>query len=169
MLALAATGFIWVRYSMVITPVNYSLAAVSNCLRERETLDHGWICLGQLLRWDLWPHATLPDMGVRPFPSSSFELLTYEISVTGGHSLRKEQLPLQRSQIRLDPFEAVSMVDFSYFNRIVLTLHHFHVQCDFITPFLFRACFVCSRGELRCGEARRLGTRGESHSELGAR
>lgn len=26
--ALAATGFIWVRYSMVITPVNYSLAAV---------------------------------------------------------------------------------------------------------------------------------------------
>jgi len=27
--ALAATGFIWVRYSLVITPVNYSLAAVS--------------------------------------------------------------------------------------------------------------------------------------------
>ena len=28
-LALAATGFIWVRYSLVITPINYSLAAVS--------------------------------------------------------------------------------------------------------------------------------------------
>jgi hypothetical protein len=27
--ALAATGFIWVRYSFVIIPVNYSLAAVS--------------------------------------------------------------------------------------------------------------------------------------------
>lgn len=27
--ALAATGFIWVRYSMVITPVNYSLGAVN--------------------------------------------------------------------------------------------------------------------------------------------
>ena len=27
--ALTATGFIWVRYSLVITPVNYSLAAVS--------------------------------------------------------------------------------------------------------------------------------------------
>jgi len=27
--ALAATGFIWVRYSFVITPVNYSLAAVN--------------------------------------------------------------------------------------------------------------------------------------------
>ena len=27
--ALAGTGFIWVRYSLVITPVNYSLAAVS--------------------------------------------------------------------------------------------------------------------------------------------
>ena len=26
--ALAATGFIWVRYSLVITPINYSLAAV---------------------------------------------------------------------------------------------------------------------------------------------
>jgi hypothetical protein len=29
--ALAATGFIWVRYSLVIKPVNYSLAAVSIC------------------------------------------------------------------------------------------------------------------------------------------
>ncbi|KAH9940410.1 UPF0041-domain-containing protein [Epithele typhae] len=28
-LALAATGVIWVRYSFVITPVNYSLAAVN--------------------------------------------------------------------------------------------------------------------------------------------
>lgn len=28
-LALAGTGFIWVRYSLVITPVNYSLAAVN--------------------------------------------------------------------------------------------------------------------------------------------
>jgi hypothetical protein len=28
LVALAATGFIWVRYSLVITPVNYSLAAV---------------------------------------------------------------------------------------------------------------------------------------------
>jgi len=28
-IALTATGFIWVRYSMVITPVNYSLAAVN--------------------------------------------------------------------------------------------------------------------------------------------
>ncbi|KAH9955740.1 UPF0041-domain-containing protein [Russula dissimulans] len=27
--ALAATGFIWVRYSFVIMPINYSLAAVS--------------------------------------------------------------------------------------------------------------------------------------------
>jgi len=29
LIALAATGFIWVRYSLVITPVNYSLAAVN--------------------------------------------------------------------------------------------------------------------------------------------
>lgn len=27
--ALAATGMIWVRYSLVITPINYSLAAVN--------------------------------------------------------------------------------------------------------------------------------------------
>jgi len=27
--ALMATGFIWVRYSLVITPINYSLAAVN--------------------------------------------------------------------------------------------------------------------------------------------
>lgn len=29
MTALTATGFIWVRYSFVITPVNYSLAGVN--------------------------------------------------------------------------------------------------------------------------------------------
>ncbi|KAH7888638.1 mitochondrial pyruvate carrier [Phlebopus sp. FC_14] len=28
-IALACTGFIWVRYSLVITPINYSLAAVN--------------------------------------------------------------------------------------------------------------------------------------------
>ncbi|KAI0267076.1 UPF0041-domain-containing protein [Gloeopeniophorella convolvens] len=28
-IALTATGFIWVRYSLVITPINYSLAAVN--------------------------------------------------------------------------------------------------------------------------------------------
>ncbi|KAI0044349.1 UPF0041-domain-containing protein [Auriscalpium vulgare] len=40
--ALAATGFIWVRYSMVITPVNYSLAAVNFFV--------GSTGLGQLVR-----------------------------------------------------------------------------------------------------------------------
>ena len=34
-LALAATGFIWVRYSLVITPINYSLAAVRPCFMLR--------------------------------------------------------------------------------------------------------------------------------------
>ena len=29
--ALTATGFIWVRYSLVIKPINYSLAAVCIC------------------------------------------------------------------------------------------------------------------------------------------
>ncbi|KAJ9105756.1 Mitochondrial pyruvate carrier 2 [Naganishia adeliensis] len=44
-LALAATGFIWVRYSLVITPINYSLAAVNFCV--------GATGLGQLYRiWD---------------------------------------------------------------------------------------------------------------------
>ncbi|KZS98383.1 UPF0041-domain-containing protein [Sistotremastrum niveocremeum HHB9708] len=44
-LALAATGFIWVRYSMVITPVNYSLAAVNFFV--------GSTGVGQLYRiWD---------------------------------------------------------------------------------------------------------------------
>ncbi|KAI0301066.1 UPF0041-domain-containing protein [Multifurca ochricompacta] len=41
-LALAATGIIWVRYSFVITPVNYSLAAVN--------LFVGSTGLGQLAR-----------------------------------------------------------------------------------------------------------------------
>ncbi|KAF5325648.1 hypothetical protein D9611_000125 [Ephemerocybe angulata] len=31
-IALTATGFIWVRYSLVITPINYSLAAVNFCV-----------------------------------------------------------------------------------------------------------------------------------------
>ncbi|CAE6370054.1 Mitochondrial pyruvate carrier 2 [Rhizoctonia solani] len=43
--ALASTGFIWVRYSLVITPVNYSLAAVNFFV--------GASGLGQLYRiWD---------------------------------------------------------------------------------------------------------------------
>ncbi|KAL5528294.1 MPC2 [Sanghuangporus sanghuang] len=43
--ALAATGFIWVRYSLVITPINYSLAAVNFFV--------GATGLGQLARvWD---------------------------------------------------------------------------------------------------------------------
>ncbi|EIN11953.1 UPF0041-domain-containing protein, partial [Punctularia strigosozonata HHB-11173 SS5] len=41
-IALTATGFIWVRYSMVITPVNYSLAAVNFFV--------GMTGLGQLAR-----------------------------------------------------------------------------------------------------------------------
>jgi len=40
--ALAATGFIWVRYSFVIIPVNYSLAAVNFFV--------GSTGLGQLVR-----------------------------------------------------------------------------------------------------------------------
>jgi len=37
-IALAGTGFIWVRYSLVITPVNYSLAAVSLFKSEFQAL-----------------------------------------------------------------------------------------------------------------------------------
>ncbi|KAH9023599.1 UPF0041-domain-containing protein [Lactarius deliciosus] len=37
-LALAATGVIWVRYSFVIKPVNYSLAAVSRVYPYRYRL-----------------------------------------------------------------------------------------------------------------------------------
>lgn len=51
--ALAATGFIWVRYSLVITPVNYSLAAVRpfGCLFEAVSVTDLSACaLGQLLR-----------------------------------------------------------------------------------------------------------------------
>lgn len=51
--ALAATGFIWVRYSLVITPVNYSLAAVRpfGCLLEAVWVtDLSAYVVGQLLR-----------------------------------------------------------------------------------------------------------------------
>ena len=37
--ALAATGFIWVRYSLVITPINYSLAAVRTDSRSSLAFD----------------------------------------------------------------------------------------------------------------------------------
>lgn len=44
--ALAATGFIWVRYSFVIIPVNYSLAAVSG--RNCNSIPGNWrlMCVG---------------------------------------------------------------------------------------------------------------------------
>lgn len=49
-LALTATGLIWVRYSFVITPVNYSLAAV-NCFVAGTgitSLYRAWECVGVL-------------------------------------------------------------------------------------------------------------------------
>ena len=51
--ALAATGFIWVRYSLVITPVNYSLAAVrpfGYLLEAAWVTDLSTYVVGQLLR-----------------------------------------------------------------------------------------------------------------------
>jgi hypothetical protein len=58
--ALAATGFIWVRYSLVITPVNYSLAAVRpfSCLLEAVWVaDLSAYVVGQLLRRGHGPRA----------------------------------------------------------------------------------------------------------------
>ncbi|KAI0949658.1 Mitochondrial pyruvate carrier 2 [Taiwanofungus camphoratus] len=61
-LALTATGFIWVRYSMVITPVNYSLAAVNMFV--------GATGLGQLAR--IWHYQrTHEDPVVAIFGSPS--------------------------------------------------------------------------------------------------
>ncbi|BEJ11117.1 hypothetical protein CspHIS471_0105390 [Cutaneotrichosporon sp. HIS471] len=45
-LALAATGFIWVRYCMVITPVNYALAAVNFFVGTT-----GLVQLGRIYKW----------------------------------------------------------------------------------------------------------------------
>ena len=59
--ALTATGFIWVRYSFVIIPVNYSLAAVCIllvCRQKPDTLQ------GQLLRWSLRTDTTGPHSQV---------------------------------------------------------------------------------------------------------
>ncbi|KAI9510832.1 UPF0041-domain-containing protein [Russula earlei] len=53
-LALAATGFIWVRYSFVITPVNYSLAAVNFFV--------GSSGLGQLARIAQWVSCPFPPL-----------------------------------------------------------------------------------------------------------
>lgn len=39
--ALCATGYIWTRYSFVITPVNYNLAAVNVCLAITGTYQLG--------------------------------------------------------------------------------------------------------------------------------
>lgn len=55
LIALAATGFIWVRYSLVITPVNYSLAAVRVVGYALEIACWTHSRLGQLLRWGHWP------------------------------------------------------------------------------------------------------------------
>lgn len=52
--ALAATGFIWVRYSFVITPVNYSLAAVHPFGYLLEAICRSHLFPGQLLCWSYW-------------------------------------------------------------------------------------------------------------------
>lgn len=72
--ALAATGFIWVRYSLVITPVNYSLAAVNFCV--------GATGLGQLYRiWEyvpFWRGSTrgLGRLLIAPLALFFFDLLS---------------------------------------------------------------------------------------------
>lgn len=64
--ALAATGFIWVRYSFVIIPVNYSLAAVCLLGYVLEVVWRAHSCLGQLLRRGHWPWAIGAYRSVRP-------------------------------------------------------------------------------------------------------
>lgn len=69
LLALAATGFIWVRYSLVITPVNYSLAAVSiRHLYAAFRFLHMSLTLGQLLRRFNRPRAAGKNLAVRTYP-----------------------------------------------------------------------------------------------------
>jgi len=57
--ALAATGFIWVRYSLVIKPINYSLAAVCICvcIGSDSVLTHLVCFVGELFCWINWPRA----------------------------------------------------------------------------------------------------------------
>jgi hypothetical protein len=54
LLALAATGFIWVRYSLVITPINYSLAAVRKLIVDVYKCPELTVPPGQLLRRPFW-------------------------------------------------------------------------------------------------------------------
>lgn len=64
--ALTATGFIWVRYSLVITPINYSLAAVCSLVfaKVNYIVDILFRFSGQLLRWSLWFDAVGTDRPV---------------------------------------------------------------------------------------------------------
>lgn len=64
-LALTLTGFIWVRYSLVITPVNYSLAAVRHSQLFSTFLPNALFQSGQFLRWPFWTHATWTHSTVR--------------------------------------------------------------------------------------------------------
>jgi hypothetical protein len=66
--ALAATGFIWVRYSLVITPINYSLAGVSTRLPSNRRREFKIVVtlIGQLLCGLYGSRAASPYLGVRP-------------------------------------------------------------------------------------------------------
>lgn len=84
LIALTATGFIWVRYSFVITPVNYSLAAASirhTCStysRKADTFYHqvnlfvGATGLGQLGRIYKYvlPFFLIDDLLFTPFKAT---------------------------------------------------------------------------------------------------
>jgi len=72
--ALAATGFIWVRYSLVITPINYSLAAVNFFV--------GATGLGQLTR--IWHYNRTQQDPVAEMlaPKPTVPLATEKISTT---------------------------------------------------------------------------------------
>ena len=80
--ALAATGMIWVRYSLVITPVNYSLAAVNFCV--------GVTGLSQLYR--VWDYRS--KQGSSPILSAAKEAQQEVTSV--GKDLQSEAKSLEK-------------------------------------------------------------------------
>lgn len=135
LIALTATGFIWVRYSFVIIPVNYSLAAVRQQFTSIRAAPYWlflytWpIRLGQLLRGLDGFGASWPYRQVRWTIRS---LLLHTTSSIMNHRLTDRSFcSYRRSQAAAEPVKAVwgwtfpriSLFRFAIYLSLILKHH----------------------------------------------
>ena len=147
--ALSATGIIWVRYSFVIIPVNYSLAAVRLCLAYpvictdlamQVNLFVGATGVGQLAR--IWQYVHMSSYATTVHPST-LRLLVTAIRIQS----RTQSQPILAPRPPLLPRPR---------RRALLNFSTYYLSCTFhhIRSLLFLVLEHSRSSLLACGRTR---------------